>query len=205
MGRPSRRGALLFAALIIVWASTTAGAGAQTFAPGPTLQITEAKVRQIGDDLRFGLRFSAPVPTSQLQAAAGRVVCVVLSPVAPTRRSVCVSRRNHRLVATIGTVDAAYHRGGAGHRLTNASIGVNGDFMSLRASAHALKIRLGKPMTWLALLRFNDAGVCAPALTLNADACTQRFPGIGELAFQTKSSSRPLFARQGRLRLLATG
>ncbi|MGH2919792.1 MAG: GDSL-type esterase/lipase family protein [Solirubrobacteraceae bacterium] len=195
----------LVAVLAVACLGVGASASAQTPAPGPTLQVTEAKLGQRGDDLQFGLRFNRPVPVAQLQSRSGRVICVVLSPAASSRRSVCVSRKGGRLVTTIGAVDPALNRLGPQHVLRTARTRVDGGFLQLRTPARSLKVRLGTRVTWLALTRFNDGGPCSAALAFNPAACTQRFPVAGELALKTRSSRRPLFARLGRLRLLATG
>jgi lysophospholipase L1-like esterase len=194
---------LLFAVMTVAFIVTPVAARAQV--AGPTLQVTEAKVRQKGEDLRFGLRFNRAVPGAQLQSNAGRVICVVLSPGASSRRSVCVSRKGSHFATTIGAVNATFDRSGSPHVLQKARVHVDGGFLQLRASAHSLKVALGKQMTWVAFVRFNDGGPCALALAANPLACTQRFPATGELAYKTRATSRPRFARLGRLRLLATG
>jgi lysophospholipase L1-like esterase len=196
---------LLVAVLTAVFLGNAANATAQAQVPGPTLQVTEAKVSQKGDDLRFGLRFNRAVPVAQLQSQAGRVVCVVLAPGASSRRSVCVSRKGSHFVTTIGAVDATFNRSGSPRVLHRARVRVDGGFLQLLASARSLKVALGKQLTWLAVVRFNDGGPCTLALASNPLACTQRFPATSELTFKTRSTSRPRFARLGRLRLLATG
>lgn len=205
MGRSWRRHTLLLAILTVVWVGAAVDAPAQAAAPGPTLQITEATLSQKGEDLQVGLRFNRAVPVEQLQAQAGRVICVVLDPVVASRRSVCVSRRGKRLRATIGAVDGSLNRRGATRALRKARARVDGGFLQLRAPARSLKVRLGRTLTYVALVRFNDGGPCSLALATNPAACTQGVPAGGVLSFKTRSSHRPLFARLGRLRLLATG
>ncbi|MDX6691515.1 MAG: uncharacterized protein QOG15_2972 [Solirubrobacteraceae bacterium] len=178
---------VLFAVLVVAVIAAASSASAQAPVPAPPLQVTEAKVRQNGDDLRFGLRFNRAIAATELTPAAGPAVCIVLSPGASSRRSVCVSRNGAHLVTTIGAVDATFNRSASSHVLRKARAHVDGGFLQLRASARSLKVALGRPLTWLALVG------------------TQRFPAASELAFKTRSTSRPRFARLGRLRLLATG
>ena len=65
--------------------------------PGPSLQLVSADLRQVGSDLAFGLRFNRFLPVDELDPSGGRIVCVVLSPAEPSRRRICVSRRDGRL------------------------------------------------------------------------------------------------------------
>jgi hypothetical protein len=53
--------------------------------------------------------------------------------------------------------------------------------------------------------RFDEGGPCAQFLVILPAACSQRFPQVDVSSLKTRSSRRPLFARLGRLRLLATG
>ena len=190
----------LLAILVVAWLGAAATAHA-----APTLQITAAKLGQTGDELKFSLHFNRAVPVKQLQPQNGRVICAVLFPGHASRRSVCVGRRGTRLSATIGAVDATLNRSGSPRRLRGARVSVDGGFLQLRAPARSLKVRLGAEVAWLALVRFNDGGPCAAAVPFDPAACTHRFPAATELALKTRSSRRPLFARLGRLRLLATG
>jgi lysophospholipase L1-like esterase len=182
----------------------TAGAPAQAPA-GPSIQITDGTLRQTGQRLELRLRFSAPLAAERLQAREGRVVCVVLDARTTTRRSACISRSGRRLRVTLGAIDEAGNRTGGGRVVRSARVRLSGDRLALRAPARALRVRLGRMLDWQALLRFNDGGPCTAALASDPSACTSRFPASGEAALHTRSQRRPLFARLGRLRLLATG
>ncbi len=189
------------AAAMAVLALVAAPARGQ--APAPSLQVTAADLRQAGDELRFGLRFNRAVPVRQLDPRHGRVVCVVLSPSRPSRRRACVSRRGGRLRATIGRIDARGTAAGATRAVRGARILVSGGYLSLRAPAGALHVRLGGRVHWRAQLRWRDGTGCAAP---GAGAgCTQVVPESGTLTLATRAPRRPAFTRLHRLRLLATG
>lgn len=175
-------------------------AGAQS--PSPSLLVTDAKLRQVDDDLQFGLRFNRPLPVRGLDASRGRIVCAVLSPERPSRRRVCVSRKGRRLGATLAQVDGT---GGAGiaRPLRGARVVVQGGYMTLRAPADALRVKLGGTVSWLAFVRWQDGSGCAVAA--GPSSCTQVLPATGPLTLKTRAPRRPAFTRLQRLRLLATG
>lgn len=201
----SRRPVLAIAAVAAIATVSVAASHTAAQAPsGPSLQITQGTLSQVGDDLHLALRFSRAVPAKQLQAASGRVICAALNPSAATRRSVCVSYSRGRLRATIGAIDASGGRSGRSRSLRGARIGAQADALTLQAPASALRVTLGLRVTWQAFVRFNDGGQCAQALATDPAACTQRFPAAAA-SLRTRSRRLPAFARRGRLRLLATG
>jgi len=59
---------------------------------GPSIQITQGTLTQVGDDLRLALPFSRPVPVDQLQVSAGRVICAALDPRLATDPAACTQR-----------------------------------------------------------------------------------------------------------------
>ena len=61
-------------------------------AAGPSIQITQGTLTQVGDDLRLALRFSRAVPVDQLQVSAGRVICAALDPRLATDPIACTQR-----------------------------------------------------------------------------------------------------------------
>ncbi|MDP2710993.1 MAG: hypothetical protein Q8O56_07220, partial [Solirubrobacteraceae bacterium] len=91
------------AALVLAPAARAAAATVDpaTGAAGPSLRIVTADLRQLGADLQLRLRFSRGVPVTEIDSAKGRFACLVLGPLAPTRRRVCVSRAAGRLRATM--------------------------------------------------------------------------------------------------------
>jgi lysophospholipase L1-like esterase len=176
---------------------------ARAQSPAPSLQVTDAVLRQRGGDLQFGLHFNRALPVQELQPRRGRFVCVVLSPDRPTRRRACVSRRGGRLRATLAPADETGAAAGVTRPLHGARIVVQGGFMTLRAPADALRVRLGDVVAWHAYVQWQDGSGCAVAA--GPAACTQIMPATGSLTLATAAQQRPDFTRRHRLRLLATG
>jgi len=204
----TRRAGPALAAIAAIAAVTVEASQTAAQAPaGPSIQITQGTLTQVGDDLRLALRFSRAVPVDQLQVSAGRVICAALDPSTASRRSVCVSHSGGHLRATLGAIDTSGKRTDGGHRLREARVRVKDDVLTLQAPASRLKVTLGRRVAWQASVRFNDGGPCALGLATDPAACTQRFPAAGEASLLTRSQRRPAFAKLGRLRLrlLATG
>jgi lysophospholipase L1-like esterase len=189
------------AAALAAPAATVAQEGAPV-PPGPSLQLVSADLRQVGADLAFGLRFDRFLPVDELDPSGGRVLCVVLSPAQPSRRRVCVSRRRGRLSAALASIDATGLPISPTRVLHGARVAVKGDFLRLRASAGALRVTLGRELTWRAVVTWRD-GPC----TIEPDplACVQALPASGAESLGTTAPPRPAFAGGGGLRLLATG
>jgi lysophospholipase L1-like esterase len=164
------------------------------------LRIVSASLRQLGQDLRLRLRFSRDVPVKEIDTAKGRFACLVLGPRVPTRRRVCVSRRPSGLRATMSPIDEAGKARGRALAVRGASVDVKGDVLLLRAPVRSLRVKVGRPVTWQALVTWKDGGPCEAA-----GACTQIVPGSGARELRTKAPRGPAFTRKGRLRLLATG
>jgi lysophospholipase L1-like esterase len=181
-----------------------AAAVALQSAPGPSLQIVAADLRQVGGDLQFELRFSRRLPVEELDPSGGRIVCVVLSPAVPSRRRVCVSLRDGRPSAALATIDATGLPTSPTRVLRRARVAIEGDVLRLRASARALRVRLGGRVTWRAVATWRDGGPCE--IEPDPLACVQVVPPAGEQSLVTRGPQRPAPARAGRgLRLLATG
>ena len=201
-----RRRALVATLSCVAALAAPAAAAAQQGAPapvGPSLQILAAELHQIGADLQLGLRFSRAVAAAELERQRGRIVCMLLSPAAPSRRRVCVSRRDGRLSAMLAKIDANGVAIGPTRVLRRARVGVEGGFLTVRASADALGVTLGRPVTWRVVLSWRDGGPCEAVPDLLA--CVQVVPPTGELRLETRAPRRPALTRSGRLRLLATG
>jgi lysophospholipase L1-like esterase len=171
--------------------------------PGPTLQIISADLRQTGADLQFNLRFNRFIPVDEFDPAQGRFLCIVLSPSKPSRRRVCVSRRDARLEATLANIDLNGAAIGPARVVPHGSVRVRGDFLRLQAPAGSLRVRLGSRVTWRAVVNWRDGGPCEAAP--DPLACVQVVPPAGEQLLNTRAPRRPEFERRGRLRLLATG
>ena len=86
--------------------------------------------------------------------------------------------------------------------LGHAAIGVRGTLLTLRVPAAQLRVTLGATLRWDAYLQWRDGSACE--LT-GPVPCTQRWPADGVLTLATHPRPRPLFEREHRLRLLATG
>jgi lysophospholipase L1-like esterase len=205
--RPARMTARPLAALVAALGTCVLASAAPALAQGtaPTLQVTAASVRQAGPDLQFGLRFNRAVPVAELQAASGRIVCVVLSPLAPSRRRACVSRRDGRLTATLAHIE-----GGAAteppRALRSARIVAHDDLVTLRVPAAALRVSLGRRLDWQAYVQWRDGSECT--LLPDPASCIQVLPASGVLTFMTHpagATGHPSTARRHGLRLLATG
>jgi lysophospholipase L1-like esterase len=200
-----RRRALV-AALSCVAAFAPAAA-AQDGAPAPTapsLQILTADLRQIGADLQLGLQLSRTVTAAELERRRGRMVCMILSPAEPSRRRVCVSRRDGRLSATLAPIDRNGVAVGPMRVLRSARVGIERDVLTVRVPAAALRVTLGRPVTWRAVLRWRAGGPCEaepdPLL-----ACVQVVPPTGEQRLDTTAPRQPSPTSSTQLRLLATG
>jgi lysophospholipase L1-like esterase len=176
---------------------------ARAQAPVPSLQVTDATLQQIDDDLQFALSFNRAVPVADVQPRRGRIVCVVLSPDRASRRRACVSRRDGRLRATLAPIDETGTAVAPARPLRGARVAVRDAVMTLRAPAGALHVRLGAVVSWHAYLQWQDGSGCA--LVPGLGACTQVVPATGSLTLATRAARRPTFARRHRLRLLATG
>lgn len=188
--------------MVVLAAVASAPAAAQS--PLPSLLVTDATLRQAGDDLQFGLRFNRAVPVRDLQPRRGRSICVVLSPTRPSRRRACVSRRGGKLRATLVRIDETGAAAGATRPLHGARVVVRGGYMTLRAPADALRLRLGDSASWRVVVQWQDGSGCA-VVAPGPRACTQVLPASGALTSPTRSARRPRFTRLPRLRLLATG
>ena len=189
-------------------AALAATAAAQSQAPaaaydGPSLRIETATLRQAGDDLRLHLRFSRPLPVAELDPAKARFVCLVLAPQVQSRRRVCVSRRAGRLRATLAPIRADGRAAGeALSTVRGARIEIEGSTLVLQAAATALRVKLGRPVTWQALVTWAGGAPCV--LDAGPRSCTQRLPEPA-IQLRTRAPRRPAFTHEGRLRLLATG
>jgi lysophospholipase L1-like esterase len=191
------------AAVALAAASTAAAqnpAPAPAVPPSPSLQILSAGLRQLGQDLQLRVRFSRDVPVKEIDPAKGRYFCLVLGPLVPSRRRVCVSRQPSGLRATMVSIDEAGKARGRALVVRRASVKVTRDVVLLRAPARSLRVKVGRPITWQALLKWKDGGPCEAA-----GSCTQVVPGSGARELRTRAPSLPAFVRNGRLRLLATG
>ena len=170
----------------------------------PSLLIVSADLRQTGQDLRLRLRFSRAIPVKEIEPAKGRYACLVLGPQVPSRRRVCVSRREGALRATMSAIDEAGNARGRALVLRRASIAIDDDVLVLRAPARSLRVKTGLPLTWQALVSWKDGGTCEAVPEPNA--CIQVVPGSGVRQLRTRRApQRPSFVGQGHLRLLATG
>jgi lysophospholipase L1-like esterase len=198
-----RRCALVAAAGCATALAAPAATVAQESAPGPSLQIVAADLRQDGGDLQFELRFSRPLPVEELDPSGGRIVCVVLSPTEPSRRRVCVSLRDGRPSAALATIDATGLPTSPTRVLRRARVEVEGDLLRLRASAGALRVRLGRPVTWRAVATWRDGGPCE--IEPDPLACVTVMPPAGEQSLATRTPQPPAAAIAHGLRLLATG
>jgi lysophospholipase L1-like esterase len=203
-----RRCALVMgcAAALAAPAATVAQEGAPV-GPGPSLQVVAADLRQTGGDLRFELRFNRPLPVDEIDPAGGRNVCVVLSPADVSRRRVCVSSREGRLSAALTAIDATGLATEPARVLRHAGVAVEGEVLTLRVSARALRVRPGGPVTWRTVTTWRDGGACATVP--EPLACVQVLPPSGEYTLQPKVLQRPapgpVPVRRAGLRLLATG
>jgi lysophospholipase L1-like esterase len=193
--------ALVALAALLLALAPAPPAGAES--PAPSLQVTDTVLRQIEGDLQFGVRFNRVLPVQDLQPRRGRLVCVLLSPDRPARRRACVSRRGGRLRATLARVDETGAAAGVTRPLHGARIVVRGGFMTLRAPADMLRVRLGELVSWRTYVQWQDGSGCAVAA--EPAACTQILPATGALSLATRVPRRPAFTRRHRLRLLATG
>ena len=102
-------GATTLVLVIALGATSRPAQAASPAAPaeGSAPQIVSGALRQLGDDLRWRLRFSRPVRAAELDRARGRFVCVVLDPAIPrSRRRVCVGYGTGRLRVTISAIGA---------------------------------------------------------------------------------------------------
>ncbi|MEA2194201.1 MAG: uncharacterized protein QOG42_635 [Solirubrobacteraceae bacterium] len=178
-------------------------AQAQAPGPAPSLQVTAASVRQVGKDLQFGLRFNRALPVAELQAAGGRSVCVVLSPLVASRRRACVSRRHGRLGATLAPIDEGGVATGPPRALRGVRIAARGAFLALRVAADELRVTLGRDLQWRAYVQWRERDGCA--LTPEPAPCVQLLPPDGVLTFSTHAPRGAALGRRHRLRLLATG
>jgi lysophospholipase L1-like esterase len=181
-------------------AQTPGPSPAPAVAPAPSLRIVSAGLRQLGSDLRLRLRFSRNVPVAEIDPAKGRVICVVLGPLVPTRRRVCVSRRSGSLRATMSPLDAQGKAKGRAVVVRRADVDVDKDVLLLRAPAKSLRVKIGRRVTWQAFVSWKDGGPCEAV-----GSCTQVVPKTGISELHTHAPPRPAFIAQGRLRLLATG
>jgi lysophospholipase L1-like esterase len=188
------------AALVLVLAAPGAAA-AQAPPPAPSLRIVSAGLRQVDQRLRLRLRFTRALPVEEIEPAKGRFVCLVLGPQVPTRRRVCVSRRNGTLRATLSALDTRGKARGRALELRRADVEVDDDVLVLKASLTSLRVKAGRPVTWQALVTWKDGGPCEAV----PGACTQVVPRSGVRELRTRGPRRPAFVGKGHLRLLATG
>lgn len=191
-------------ALVIALAATShAAQAAAPAAPaeGSSPQIVSGALRQLGDDLRWRLRFSRPVSATELDRASGRFVCVVLDPAIPrSRRRVCVGYGAGRLRVTISAIAADGAARAPLRVVRRARATIAGDVLSLRAPQEALRARAGRPLAWQARVTWTHPG-CHQA----PGSCTQAYPAAGTRRLLIRGAPRPAFTRRGRLRVLATG
>jgi lysophospholipase L1-like esterase len=207
IGRMLRRASARahLAALLACVLGAFAAAPAPAQDPGPTLQVTSASARQIGPELEFALRLNRAVPVAELQAASGRIVCVVLSPHAASRRRACVSLRDGRLTATFARIEGDVAIAPA-RPLRGAHISARDDLLTLRAPASALHVTLGRSLDYQSYVLWRDGGECT--LVPDPAACRQVLPPTGALTLATRRAPRGPAAARGsaaHLRLLATG
>ena len=195
--------ALLLAAPGAAAAQAPPPAAPPPAAPPPSLRIISAGLRQVDQRLALRVRFTRDLPVEELEPAKGRFVCLVLGPYVPTRRRVCVSRRNGALRATMSKLDDQGKVRGRGLMLRRADVKADDDVLVLSASLSSLRVRTGTLVTWQALVSWKDGGPCESAP--GPDACTQVVPGAGVRELRTHGPRRPAFTREGHLRLLATG
>ena len=170
------------------------------------MQIVSAELQQVGGDLQLELRLSRIVAASELDAGAGRMVCLVLSPDEAARRRVCAGIRDGRLTAGLAAIDAGGDAVGATRLLRGARVALNGDFLRLRAPASTLRARLGRPLAWRAAITWRDGGPCEAST--DRLACVQAFPPGAAQLLPTRAPrrpARPVRRRAPHLRLLATG
>lgn len=121
----------------------------------------------------------------------------------PTRRRVCVSSKAGALRATMSAIDADGQALGHVIALSRARVVVLGSVLALQAPASSLRVKMGGPVTWQVLVNWKDGGPCERAS--GPHPCTQTVPESGEFELRTHRPPRPVFARDGHLRLLATG
>gem|GEM_PF-2302482 len=176
--------------------------------PGPTLRVAATDVRQIGADLRFGVRFDSALPDAELDPGHGRIVCVVLDPEAAARRRVCVSSRAGRLAAALAPIDLNGAAIATPRAITGAQVRAAGESLTIRAPARALGVRLGGPVVWRVVLNWRDGGPCESEP--DPLACLQITPPSGEQRASTHAATTPPPAvargpQRSHLRLLATG
>ena len=198
--------ALIAVAALVLVAPSAAAAQIPEPDPAalPSLLIVSADLRQTGQDLRLRLRFSRDIPVKEIEPAKGRYACLVLGPQVPSRRRVCVSRRDGRLRATMSPIDEAGNARGRALVLRRASVAIDDDVLVLRAPARSLRVKTGLALTWQALVSWKDGGACEAVPEPNA--CIQVVPGSGVRQLRTRRApQRPSFVGQGHLRLLATG
>jgi lysophospholipase L1-like esterase len=176
--------------------------GSAAAAP-PSLQVVSAALLQTGDDLAAELRFDRLLPIAEIDATQERTICIVLSPGELSRRQVCVGPRDGALSATIATVAPNGLRDGPTRALPRAHVEVDADVLRLRVPASDLRVRLGRGVTWRAVVTWRDGGPCE-ALP-DALACTQLFPAAGEQRLTTRGPPDAVPRRAAQLRLLATG
>jgi lysophospholipase L1-like esterase len=169
----------------------------------PSLLILDAALHQRGEDLQLRMHFSRPLRPAQLVASRGRFVCLVLGPGTPSARGACVSRRAGHLRVTLTPLDAGGLAAGRGVVLGRARVIVAGGYLELRAPARSLRVALGRRVSWQALVSWRDGDPCE--LDPSPAACTQLLPATGARELLTRATRRPAFARDGHLRMLATG
>jgi lysophospholipase L1-like esterase len=191
------RAAVVACMLIVVYPGV---AGAQEPSTAPTLQIEQADLSQSGDDLVLELTFSRELPVAQIDPSKGRYVCLVLAPASTSRRRVCISNPHGHLRAALTPIDENGRANGQAKQLGRAQISAEGSELDLRASADALRVKLGGDLPWQALVVWHDDGPCTQAATL--PTCTQTVEGR---TLHTRESARPAFVRERHLRVLATG
>ncbi len=168
----------------------------------PSLRIERASLQQAGGDLRLRLRFSRTVAVGQIDPARARFVCLVLGSSSQRQRRVCVSRKHGGLIARLAMLDGDGTIAGPTRVLRRARIAVADDELTLRVPAASLRISLGKPVAWRAVITWYDGGPCER--TPGPARCTQFVPASRTATLETRRT-RPAFARAGHLRLLATG
>jgi len=196
-----RCAALVVAAGLVAMACGSAAAQAPEGPAAPSLAIVDAGLRQSGSGLRLRLRFSRAVPVKEIEPKKGRFICLVLGPNVPTRRRVCVSRRQGKLRATMTPIDDRGNARSRGVVLRRARVRIDGDVLVMRASTRSLRVRAGRRVTWQALIVWRDGGPCEAT----PGRCAQAVPGPGPGELRVRGPRRPAFVRAGRLKLLATG
>ena len=201
-----RRWPLVAALSCLAALAAPTAASAQEPAPAPaqpSLLVVSAELQQVQDDVQAELRFNRLLPLAEIDPARERRICIVLSPAEPSRREVCLVRRDGRLSASLAGIAANGVTNGPARALPGARIVANGDFLRLRVPARELRVSLGRVVGWRVALTWRDGGPCETVP--DERACMQVLPPAGEHKLQTRVRRPAPRHGAGHLRLLATG